>query len=192
MKLLLPPPEIGPDEGREIELVLLGQGQLKQAQSHANIEQQIGSLISYSPRKMEIYLKWAALPETQSNPIELDPHYGREIELLMAGQKNLSVFDEDSAPQSWQALDELDGCFDLTFTDYEIISRGHTNPILIASRASADRHTPRLLELLQIRLDQGFDAEREVEFWTLQGYARQEIDAYISWHATLLEKVLSA
>lgn len=192
MKLLLPPPEIGPDEGREIELVLLGQSQLKQSNAHVHVEQQIGSLISYSPRKMEIYLKWAALPETQSNPIELDPHYGREIELLMAGQKNLSVFDEDSAPQTWQALEELDGCFDLTFTDFEIISRGQTSPVTIASRASADRYTPRLLELLQLRLDDGFEANREMEFWALQGYASQEIDTYISWHEALLEKVLPA
>ncbi len=192
MKLLLPPPEIGPDEGREIELILLGQGQLKQTHSHANIEQQIGSLISYSPRKMEIYLKWAALPEVQRNPIELDPHYGREIELLMTGQKNLAVIDEDSAPQTRQALDDMDGCLDLTFTDFEIISRGQTNLVIIASRASADRHAPRLLELLKLRLDQGFEAKREMEFWTLQGYVSHEIDTYISWHTALLEKVMPA
>lgn len=192
MKLLLPPPEIGHDQWREIELVLLGQGQRQQPHSHATMEQQIGSLISCNPRRMEIYLKWATLPEAQRFPTELDPHYGREIDLLMAGQKNLSVFDEDSAPQTWQALDELDGCFDLTFTDIEIVSRGKVNSVMVASRASADRYAPRLLELLQLRLDQGFDARREMEFWTLQGYASHEIDTYISWHTALLEKIIPA
>lgn len=125
-------------------------------------------------------MKWAALLEVQRNPTELDPHYGREIELLMTGQKNLSILDVDNAPHTWEALEELDGCLDLTFTELEIISRGNANSVTVASRASADRHSPRLLELLQLRLDQGFEAKREMELWIFQGYARQEIDTYIS------------
>lgn len=256
MKLILPPPAIGPHEGREIDLMLQGQKQLahfmlppnplyleerkahyssppslqlitrhellpnghvlenfflvllgqedlvdryldlqNQAQGKGfvpELEHEIGSLLSYTQREIDTFLAWANLPETRTNPTELDPHHGQELELLIAGRKNLALFDDSCCDQTWQKLEELEGCFDLTFTDYEFACKGQEYSVTIGARPCAERQVPRFLSLLKARLTYGFEAEREQEFWAIQGYEAQESARYIAWHQDLLEKLEKA
>ncbi|MCV6601754.1 MAG: hypothetical protein OIF54_09375 [Cohaesibacter sp.] len=154
------------------------------------IERQIGALLSYKPEDIEIFIKWATLPEIRSIPNTLDPHYGQEIPLLLAGHKNIAILDDYSAPQSWQALEEIKDDFDLTIEEYEFDCRGRTNSFKILMRPCAQKYSQRLRALLKKRLQQGFDAKMEMEFWTLQGYSQREIERYSQWHQGIYEKLM--
>ncbi len=128
-------------------------------------------------------------PERQEPPPEIGPHEGRELELMLAGEKPLAFFSEPT--RSTYELPDAE--FEPYVQSGQIIKRDFVRTVKIADSDEEIRYLYFALPAEAWRIDKAipltvssywdnpdFD-HQDTELGRLLGYSEDEISAFLSW-----------
>ncbi|MDO4997693.1 MAG: hypothetical protein Q4E16_03510 [Neisseria sp.] len=105
----------------------------------------------------------------------IGPHEGKELALMLAGEKKVALFEQGMLPDDFLPYLEQQKFHAIRF--YPIPKLDYCGWIVYESNSHND--ALRLQDLIVASVGKGFLAEREREIGRILGYSEAAIDAYI-------------